>query len=299
MPDPKEIEIIDTNLGACVNIGGIPVIIPPSATTEGENSDKPDTLVVKCITRKRPYFVMMPYYRADAESKTRAFVAAANFKKERLQKLYPDARIDVKPVTKADDFKTVWNGINGLLTGPMIGYDLREVHYFGHSDFDNLYLFGDEISYDDVPELQQLPWSAGVGKSAFVLHSCRSSRFEEQNEGNKALKKCIANAFSESHRVRVIGQVVYATNNTGDSVAEWKYRNSSSENKRLIDELKVNNVVLWGYCAGGSSSGYMTSSEYWNLKSGQIWPCRGFFGGSDLPRTVAKDVFNSFDLTYI
>lgn len=288
------------NIKACIDQGGILVPVSASAMTTGENSPEPDHLVVQCITRKKPYFVMLPYYKAQAQDETRAFVAAAEFKKQRLQRQYPDALIEVIQITTPDDFTHAWNHINGLLTGPQIQYELREVHYFGHSDFDKLHLLGGSISYNEVRQLPQLPWSSTAGASALVLHSCRSSRFEARKKLDEIeAMKCIANAFSQAHKVRVIGQVVYATNNTGDAIEDWKYRNSSSENKQLIDVQKVSNVVLWGYCAGGSSLEFADTSEYWNLKSGQIWPCRGFINGTDYARIVQKNVFNDFDLKYI
>jgi hypothetical protein len=58
------------------------------------------------------------------------------------------------------------------------------------------------------------------------------------------------------------------------------------------------NVVLWGE-AGGTRLEFADTSEYWNLKSGQIWPCRGFVNGTDYARIVQKNVFNDFDLKYI
>jgi len=297
MPSENNFVIFDSDIGTCINAGGlpVPVSIPRTATTEGENSEQPDTLVTKCITRKKPYFVMMPYYRSDDVSRTRAFVAAANFKKERLQRLYPDALIEVKLITTADDFKTTWNAIGTFITNSNEQYYLKEVHYFGHSDYNNLYLLG-QISYDDVTQLQQLPWSVG---GTFALHSCQSSRFEEQNEEGVLAKKCIANAFSRAHDVRVIGQVVYATNNTGDTVDDFKYRNRSLTNWFLVDLVDVNNVVLWGYRAGSSSEKFASDPEYKQLSNFQIWPCRVFSNGVDFPRAVAKDTFNHFDLTYI
>lgn len=298
----NEFDTNEMGLSTCISVGGVVIPIPPNATTTEENSQDPNHLKVQCITRKIPYFVMIAYYKSFDEDETRAFIAAAEFKKKRLQEQYPNAYIDeVKRVTTSDDFIKAWNEINTFLTGPLMQYDLREVHFFGHSSFKDLNFYLSEIKGNDVDVIPKLPWSKTLGASALVLHSCRSSRYEEQKGEALASKKCIANDLSKSQRVRVVGQVVYATNNTGDTVGEWKYRNSSLTNYWELDWFDINpNVVLWGYRAGLSVWWYYSSdNEYKNLSDSQIWPCRGFIAGKEHPRIVRADVFNDFDLTYI
>lgn len=71
----------------------------------------------------------------------------------------------------------------------------------------------------------------------------------------KEEQKCIANAFSETQQTKVIGQVVFASFNTGSDIDSLKYRDPSWFNAAFVDVLKFSNLVLWGYKAGDEIDG--------------------------------------------
>lgn len=291
-------------------------------TTPGTSSTKPENVVSQCISEKIPYFMMMAYHNPNKPSKSKSFEVAAEFKKKRLEQRYPKAIIDHDyKVTYAADFIRTLNGINEKIKS-CPNYLLKEIHFFGHSNYDNLYFLGDgnDLTYEKLKELNPLPWDSGYSDAALVLHSCRSSRFEDQSKQNdKDSKKCIANALSEHLKARVVGQVTYATNNTGKTLSDWKYRNSSLTNSWEIDWFTMNpDIVLWGYAAGTSTEyNYGETEEYQKFvtyktrylrgmrtykvaeSNNQIWPCRAFQPGKTFERIVEKDQFNRFDLIYI
>ncbi|RUS67392.1 hypothetical protein CUZ56_01337 [Saezia sanguinis] len=290
-------------------------------TTPGTNSTKPENVISQCISEKLPYFVMMAYHDPDKPGKSEAFRVAAEFKKKRLKQIYPKAIIDVEDkVTHTADFISILNGIGEKIKN-CPNYLLKEVHFFGHSNFDMLFFHGkgDNLTYGKLKELNPLPWDNDYLDAALVLHSCRSSRFEDQEEDKDIrAEKCIANALSKHLNAKVVGQVTFATNNTGKTVNDWKYRNSALKNQWEIDWFTMNpNIVLWAYAAGTSvqathgnseeykkfltyQTHYIRGVRYTTSESNnQIWPCRAFQPGRTFERVVEKDKFNRFDLIYI
>lgn len=267
--------------------------IPENKLTWGKVIELAKTVVQQKITRKKDLYVMIPYTKTGETSFTRA----AEYKKNRLQKLYSDAEFRVKSFNTTDDFKGIWTEIYNDTTAENAKYNLKEIHYFGHSGHSALYLSNGTYTKDDIGKLEKLSWSEN---GALVFHSCRSSRYEDHED--KTLRDtgdCIARSFSSLQDAKVIGQMMYATYDTADTVDEMKYRNRSITNKVLVDVWGSNNLVLWGYKAGSSADAYEKDEEYKKLSNGQIWPCRGFNKGLVLPRVVHADHFNDLDLTYI
>ena len=241
---------------------------------------------VKQITIKKPpkpLFVLFAYGGSGAES----FLLAAEFKKERLRKKYPNAKIlpIIKGFKYPSHFKKEWTKLYKELTKPEIAneYSLWEVHYFGHGAPESLSFkeeggikgANSEIFFNKSDNMARLPWHPNKG--IFVLHSCRGAAFEDTEDKNKIDNQiCLAKTISKQQETRCLGQVTYANfaidaleatlNNPENpaitppkivktaeqDVIRFKYRYPSLIN--IENERVAKNRVLWGYAFGVSTS---------------------------------------------
>lgn len=269
-----------------------PVTVGTTSTTENNT-------VEQKITRPINLYVMIPYNRPDQPQ----FNIAAAFKKDRVDeqlkasKTVAPYEIWYKPAYKVQEFKDIWMAIAEAVNSGN-KYNLREVHFFGHSDPEGIYFTDGGIGFSVVPQLQVLKWSP-IG--TFVLHSCRSGRFEDmKDELDQSEKKCIANVFSDHLQVKVVGQCTYASFHDIDTLNDVKHRYAR------FDETS-NKLVLWGYniglTTGASTFGHhWNDSDLWNMAFGQIWPARAFIKGKEQtnpPRIVRAGHYNELDLEYI
>lgn len=280
----------------------------------------------KQIIKKKNLYILI-YYRANApawyKTKISAFKRAALFKRDRLKEKYPDAVFWVKGFTMVDEFRQLWTDIYKNTSSPNDKYNLMELHYIGHSGWNELYFLGhvngrrvpSSIHLDDILSLEKLEFDqSGI----LVLHSCLSSRYEYAWEDNKAQirntnnKKCIAKSFAEHLQVKTLGQMVKSSFLVGDNTEDFKYKNSSFdsfpmssklsgiENSWTIDWWQSSNLVLWGYKYGKGAILLKNSDDYKSLAKNQIWPSRTFDkSGKCLDRIVATNQFNQNDLIYI
>lgn len=255
------------------------------------------------IKRKKPLYVVMYYTGKGGAQMQRA----ANNKAMRLKQAdgsHPTNR-DYRVIEQFDfllvkDFKTIWTTIYNKTSTPDANYILHEIHIFGHSLPNFLQLRGSAEIIDDavVKTLEPLNWHPTKG--ALVLHSCRSGRFEDQDDKKLKLERfCIARSFSTAQQTKVIGQMTYAKFNVITSLDSVKYY-SPMINHALVDWANVGNIVLWAYKTGNSvQSIHGNTAEYKVLADEQLWPCRVFNKGIDQAYNYGRDQFNEADLTYI
>ena len=242
--------------------------------------------VKQVIVKKppKPLFVLFAY-EVDGD---KSFLYAAEFKKERLQKKYPNGK--VLPIIGGfkypSQFKKKWSELYKYLTESdeiVNKYSLWEVHYFGHGGPESFYLKPEggikgensEIFFNKSDNMARLPWHPNKG--IFVLHSCRGAAFEDTEDKNKIANQiCLAKTISKKQETRCLGQVTYANfaidaleatlNNPENpaitppkivttaeqDVIRFKYRYPSLINSR--NESMAKNRVLWGYAFGFSTS---------------------------------------------
>jgi hypothetical protein len=251
------------------------------------------------ITRTKRYDVMIAYGgHGGAE-----MLKAANFKRKRLKEQYPHGEIpETKVFRTRQEFKDIWTNIFidlGLRNkSGMPTYDLHEIHIFAHSNSDHIKIKeGENIDTDIIKQLEQLKWNDEKGY--LVLHSCRSARWEDDDVTKRESEDCLASDFSKYHKAYVIGQMVYASFNYGEKPEDWLYRDRFND-KIAVDFMGLDELVLWGYKSGTSiNDHYSKNKEYTNLTDGQIWPCRKYRNGAEHKRSIAIDMFNYDDLTFI
>lgn len=211
----------------------------------------------------KPLFVLFAYGGRGSEG----FLHAAKFKKERLQKKYPNAKIlpIIEGFTYPHHFKKEWTKLYKELTKPEIAeeYSLWEVHYFGHGEYDSLVLKNySQIFFNkrDNMEWERLPWHPRKG--IFVLHSCRGGAYEDSFDITKIkAKTCLANEISTQQKTRCLGQTTFANfaidpikklKNLPKTTAEedalrFQYRTKRGVNAGFIIMDPTIERVLWGY----------------------------------------------------
>jgi len=219
------------------------------------------------ISKKIPLFILFSY---SGKSGASSFLAAAKFKKKRLERIYPEAEIEVRIIRDfkiIEEFKTKWIDLyNELEADPK--YQLWEVHYFGHGNHECLSLDdkGKNLNFEKEDELPTLPWHPDKG--IFVLHSCRGAAYEDSFSQEKLHSQvCLAQRISVLQQTRCLGQVVYANycalpsqkNIIGSDLTDKehdsfvKYRPN-----RVNNSLSITfgaDAVLWGYALLTGSTG--------------------------------------------
>ena len=165
----------------------------------------------------KPLFVLFAY---GGKKGRFALKLAADYKKRRLQKKYPEAEIRIITGFKyPSHFKAEWTKLYNELTNPETAskYALWQVHYFGHGQNNALNLepeggikgANSQIFFNKRDNMERLPWQGHEG--IFVLHSCRGGAYEDSFD-NKKIKKqiCLANTISTQQETRCLGQTIYA-----------------------------------------------------------------------------------------
>ena len=165
----------------------------------------------------KPLFVLFAY---GGKKGRLGFELAADYKKRRLQKKYPEAEIRIITGFKyPSHFKAEWTKLYNELTNPETAskYALWQVHYFGHGQNNALNLepeggikgANSQIFFNKRDNMERLPWQGHEG--IFVLHSCRGGAYEDSFD-NKKIKKqiCLAKTISEQQKTRCLGQTIYA-----------------------------------------------------------------------------------------
>lgn len=274
----------------------------------------------------KPLFVLFAYGGGGA----REMELAADYKKYRLQKKYPNAEIRVISGFKfRSDFKAEWTKLYNELTKPATAnkYSLWQIHYFGHGDYQCLGLMNYQyIYFNERDNMERLPWHPEKG--IFVLHSCRGGAYEDTcNEMMIEENICLAKTISYQQKTRCLGQVIYASfcvnfmgsifNTTAEEDAEeFKYRGNRYINYGL--SITDSNRALWGYAllTGDTYERMQENEEKYLLIVGkpysianyarilgpkkQIMPCRIFNNGELVHNgKVECDYFNKEDLEYI
>ncbi|MTH48263.1 hypothetical protein [Intestinirhabdus alba] len=264
-----------------------------------KKSQEPNVKTVK-ITRAKRLDIMLVYGGEDGYKEMQK---AADFKSKRLQEKHKTHEIKTYVYTNIKSFKQIWTEIYKLTqmktsSGSAL-YSLHEMHLFGHSSNKMLYLVGkgENITISMVIELEKLDWHKKEG--CIIFHSCRSGRYEDNTD--KKNTNCIAREFSKCQKVITVGQMVYATFNTGDELKDWRKRNKQLSNKLKVDLLGFDSLVLWGYKSERKVKKYYSKDpEYSLLEDWQIWPARMFISGEiNLARICYKGVYNNTDEKYI
>lgn len=270
-----------------------------SAFTKKTEGNENGNIKKVAITRPKRYDIMIAYGGHGGPE----MLKAAEFKKKRLQSLYPTGVIPEPRIFKSrQEFLDIWKKIHKELgeknKSGLPKYDLHEIHIFAHSNPEHITIRkGEHIDSKIIKSLEKLKWNPEKGY--LVMHSCRSGRHEGDNEGERDNKNCIAREFSSNQSAYVIGQMVYASFNYGPLPEDWKYRDTFND-KIAIDILGKQELVLWGYKSGDAvKKRFSEDKEYDALSDGQIWPCRKYRDGEDVFRTVSSHAFNHDDLTFI
>lgn len=273
--------------------------VSTGVTKKTSDSGEPNVIQV-AITRPVPYYVMIAYGgHGGAE-----MLKAAEFKKKRLEMLYPKGKVTEPKIFKSlKEFEKIWTDIFydicKLNKSGQPTYDLHEIHIFAHSNPDRISIRQEEhITAEVVETLENLIWNPEKGH--LVLHSCRSGRYEDDDLEKRKSKECIARAFSRHEpSACVIGQMVYASFNYAPDPEDGKFR-ATFNDKVAIDWLGKRELVLWGYRSGGKvEDRYSKDKEYAILYGGQLWPCRKYRNGAELERKVESGKFNDDDLNFI
>ncbi|MGY6027432.1 hypothetical protein [Phytobacter sp. AG2a] len=270
-----------------------------SAFTKKTEGNENVNIKKVAITRPKRYDIMIAYGGHGGPE----MLKAAEFKKKRLQILYPTGVIPEPKIFKSrQEFLDIWKKTHEELgernKSGLPKYDLHEIHIFAHSNPDHITIKeGEHIDSEIIKSLEKLDWNQEKGH--LVLHSCRSGRHENDDKKIRNSKECIARTFSENQKTYVIGQMVYASFNYGPNPEDWKYRETLND-KIAIDIFGKQELVLWGYKSGDAvKNRYSKDKEYGVLSGGQIWPCRKYRDGQEIVRTVSSHAFNYDDLTFI
>ena len=207
--------------------------------------------VKQVIVKKppKPLFVLFAYGVNRNGSGDRSFLYAAEFKKERLEKKYPNAEIRIiKWFKYPSHFKAEWAKLYKELTNPETAnkYALWQIHYFGHGGNNSLYLeheggikgANSEIFFNKSDNMARLPWHPDKG--IFVLHSCRGGAYEDSHDQTLINAKiCLANIISKQQNTRCLGQTIYA-NFAIDVLKIHRYSSLSDRyNYSFAPELKT------------------------------------------------------------
>ena len=222
----------------------------------------------------KPLFVLFAY---GGKRGRLGFELAADYKKRRLQKKYPEAEIRIITGFKyPSHFKAEWTKLYNELTNPETAgnYALWQVHYFGHGAYNALNLEPEEgvegansqIFFNDEDNMERLPWQKEEG--IFVLHSCRGGAYEDSFD-NKKIKAqiCLANTISTQQKTRCLGQTIYANyavdllqilcqllkvplietiTTAEDDAKKFRYRPYRGINYGYSEYTNINRA-LWGY----------------------------------------------------
>lgn len=266
------------------------------STTEPPRADGQPNTHVQQITRIKDLYVIIPYIKPSDKS----FIKAGQNKQYRLKQQYPKAESWYREYTNIDDFKKIWTDLYNAVNAEKKKYNLCEVHLFGHSGQDSLYFLDNALHYSQVKNLEVLNWHKSKG--AFVMHTCRSGRHEDNTNKQEKMKKIsIAKEFSIYQDTKVIGQMTYANfTSIIRGFESAKNRGHTGVNFGIVDILKADKLVLWGYRSGERvRERYQDDPEYQLLADGQLWPSRGFIKGKALPRNVGREMYEEQDLNYI
>lgn len=240
-------------------------------------------VAVKEITLKnlpKPLFVLFAY---GGKTGRHGFELAADYKKRRLQKKYPEAEIRIITGFKyPSHFKEEWTKLYNELTNPETAskYALWQVHYFGHGGNDSINLEHEggikeaknKIFFNDEDNMECLPWHPYEG--IFVLHSCRGGAYEDSFDDQMIKKQiCLAKRISERQETRCLGQTIYANYaidlfqifklqiikpqiikpdlieliaTAGDDAKKFRYRPYRAFNYGCSEYTDIDRV-LWGY----------------------------------------------------
>ena len=165
----------------------------------------------------RPLFVLFAY---GGKNGRLGFELAAEYKKRRLKKKYPEAEIRIITGFKyPSHFKAEWTKLYNELTNPETAgnYALWQVHFFGHGAYNALNLEPEggiknaknQIFFNDEDNMERLPWQKEQG--IFVLHSCRGGAYEDSFDDIKIKAQiCLAKTISTQQETRCLGQTIYA-----------------------------------------------------------------------------------------
>ena len=299
------------------------------STTHAAQTTKIDNgvTVKQVIVKKppKPLFVLFAYGGGGAKE----MKLAADYKKTRLQKKYPNAEIRViSGFQHPSDFKAEWTKLYNELTKPATAnkYSLWQIHYFGHGDYESLALLNHQhIYFNEKDNMERLPWNPEKG--IFVLHSCRGGAYEDTcNQTRIEKRDCIANTISFQQKTRCLGQVIYAnfcvnlgsvfSTTAEEDAAKFKYRGNRYINYGLSKTGSIR--VLWGYAllTGDTYDKMLANEKKYLIKirrpysiadwarilgpEKQIMPCRIFNNGTLVHKgRVECDYFNKEDLEYI
>ena len=224
----------------------------------------------------KPLFVLFAY---GGKNGRLGFELAADYKKRRLQKKYPEAEIRIITGFKyPSHFKAEWTKLYNELTNPETAgnYALWQVHYFGHGAYNALNLEPEggvdgaksQIFFNDEDNMERLPWQEHEG--IFVLHSCRGGAYEDSFDDKKIKAQiCLAKTISMKQKTRCLGQTIYANYaidlfkiriiklplidplieliiTGGDEAQKFRYRPYRAINYGYSEYTNIDRA-LWGY----------------------------------------------------